>query len=260
MSSWLELPGDEEVRVVGEPVPGTREVRFGMAELRADAYRPNAWLLTVDGIAQSYVDLDDPTFLELDYVRFMGCVVDSLEPFDAALDVVHIGGGGGTFPRYLSALRPGSRHLIIEADGALAEFVDERLGLRSVPGVELRIGDGLSEIHTLSAASAHLVVADAFEGLRMAEGITGAAFTAQVARVLRTDGVYLLNLVGTRHQLDEIRAAFPHHALLDGDVFAGYVGNQVLAASRVPLPLETLYRQAEAAFPPVRVTVPDRPR
>ncbi|MRH86756.1 spermidine synthase-like protein [Nocardia sp. SYP-A9097] len=235
-------------------MPGRREVRFGIAELSVDLSRPSGWLLTVNGIAQSYVDLDDPTYLDLDYTRYLSYVVDSLEPSDAPLDVVHIGGGGCTFPRYLIAVRPGSRHLVIEADKLLAKFVDERLGLRALPGVELRIGDGLTEIATLPAASAHLVVADAYEGLRMAAGITGAEFTGQVARVLRPDGVYLLNLVGTRHELDAVYEVFPHRALLDGDVFAGYTGNQVLAASRVPLPLDALRQRVEQAWPPARVS------
>ncbi|MEC3915708.1 spermidine synthase [Nocardia sp. CDC160] len=242
MSNWLEAPA-------------SRTVRFGTAELRADAERPGGWLLTVNGIAQSYVDLDDPTFLELEYVRYLGYVVDALEPSTAPLDVVHIGAGGATFPRYLAAVRPGSRHLVIEADEALAEFVDERLGLRSIPGLELRLADGLTEIDTLPPASADLVIADAYEGLRLARGITGAAFTTEVARVLRPEGVYLLNLVGTRHNLDAIRAIFPHRVLLDGDVFADYNGNQVLAASRVPLPLEALRQRSGQAMPPVRVSV-----
>ncbi|AYF74176.1 spermidine synthase-like protein [Nocardia yunnanensis] len=239
---------------MGEPVAGVREVRFGVAELRADPERPGGWLLTVDGIAQSYVDLDDPSYLELEYVRYMGYVVDALAPADAPLDVVHIGGGGATFPRYLSAVRPGSRQLVVEADAALAEFVDERLGLRSLPGVELRLGDGLTELGGVDAASMDLVVADAYEGLRISAGITGAEFTAQVARVLRPEGIYLLNLVGTRHRLDHIERVFPHRALLDGDVFAGYTGNQVLAAARSPLPLDALRHRAEHEFPPVRVS------
>lgn len=255
MSDWLEAPEDEERGPVRRRVLGAREVRFGHAELFADEDRPGGCLLTVNGIAQSYVDLDDPTYLELEYVRYMGYVVDAMNPSDAPLDVVHIGGGGGTFPRYLSAVRPGSQHLIIEADEPLAEFVDELLGLRSVPGVELRIGNGLTEISTVPTASADLLVADAFEGLRIAQGITGPDFTHQVTRVLRPGGIYLLNLVGTRHHLEEIEAKFPYRALLDGDVFAGYVGNQVLAAGRIPLPLDALYRLTEDAFPPVRVSV-----
>ncbi|WKY51226.1 spermidine synthase [Nocardia seriolae] len=255
MSYGLEVRGGEGARAERVPVPGAREVRFGKAELLADADRPGNWLLTVDGVDQSYVDLDDPTYLELEYVRYMGHVVDSLEPSGAPLEAVHVGGGGGTFPRYLSAVRPGSRSLVIEADTALAEFVDEQLGLRSVPGVELRLGDGLTEIGTLPTASVDLVVADAFEGVRMAEGITGAGFAAQVARVLRSDGIFLLNLIGTGHQLDEIRAVFPHRVFLDGDALAEYVGNQVLAASRVPLPLDSLRGRAGQGSLPVQVSV-----
>lgn len=168
--------------------------------------------------------------------------------------MVHVGGGAATFPRYLSAVRPGSRHLVIEADAALVEFLDERLGLRAVPGIELRIGDGLTEVAMLPAASAHVVVADAFEGLRMVQGITGTEFTDQVARVLRPDGVYLLNLVDAQNSLDAVYATFPHRVLLDGDMFAGYDGNQVLAASRVPLPVEALRRRAEQAWLPTRVS------
>lgn len=254
MISMLDDPGRESGRAVRGPVPGTCAVRFGSAELSADADRPGGWLLTVDGISQSYVDLDDPTYLEFEYVRYLAYVVDSLEPSGAPLDVVHVGGGAGTFPRYVSAVRPGSRNLVIEADAALAEFVDEHLGLRAVPGVELRIGDGVTEISALPTASADVVVADAFEGLQMGQGITGGEFTDQVARVLRPDGVYLLNLIAPLDSLDVAYAVFPHRVLLDGDMFAGYDGNQVLAASRVPLPLEALRRRAEGAWFPTRVS------
>ncbi|MEV6774014.1 fused MFS/spermidine synthase [Nocardia sp. NPDC051030] len=235
------------------PVAGVREVGLGLAEVQADPDRPGGWLLTVNGITQSYIDLDDPTHLELDYLRYLAYVIDALEPFDAPLDVVHVGGGAGALARYLAVVRPGSRHLVLEIDAALVKFVDERLGLRAVPGLEVRVGDGLTEIATLPSASADVVVADAFEGLRMAAGILGAGFTSQAARVLRPSGVYLLNLIGTTHQLDAVHAMFPHTALLDGDVFAGYVGNQVLAASRVPLPLDALYRKVEQAWPPTRM-------
>ncbi len=43
--------------------------RGGAAELLADADRPGGWLLLVDRIRQSYVDLDDPTYLDFEYVQ-----------------------------------------------------------------------------------------------------------------------------------------------------------------------------------------------
>ena len=108
------------------PVPGQYPVRFGQAELLRDLDRPNGWLLNVNGVAQSYVDLDDPTHLEFDYVRRIGDVVDCVAEQGHPLDVVHIGGGACTLPRYIAATRPGSRQLVLEADGPLVELV--RLG------------------------------------------------------------------------------------------------------------------------------------
>ncbi|WP_051179666.1 spermidine synthase [Nocardia concava] len=253
MSNSSEAPCEEDAQSERTPGRVTREVRFGLAELAPDEDRAGGWFLRVNDIAQSYVDLNDPSHLELDYMRYLAYVLEAREPAAAPLDVVHIGGGAGTFPRYLAAVRPGSRQLVIEADEALAEFVDQHLGLRAVPGLDLRIGDGLSEIATLATDSMDVVVADAFEGLRMAPGITGAEFTAQVARVLRPDGIYLLNLIGTGAGSDAVRAVFPHRVLVDGDVFAGYVGNRVLAASRVPFRLDALNRIAGRAWPPTRV-------
>ena len=45
---------------------------YGRAELLRDADRRSAWMLLVDGIPQSHVDLDDPAYLEFEYVRGSG--------------------------------------------------------------------------------------------------------------------------------------------------------------------------------------------
>lgn len=53
-----------------EPIPVIRTVDCGTAKLLPDVDRPRAWLLTVDGAPQSYVDLDAPDHLEFEYVRY----------------------------------------------------------------------------------------------------------------------------------------------------------------------------------------------
>ena len=58
-------------------------------------------------LRHSYVDLDDPTFLEFAYVRAIASVVDAAFPEGEPLVAHHLGGGGLTFPRYLAATRPG---------------------------------------------------------------------------------------------------------------------------------------------------------
>jgi spermidine synthase len=243
---------------VAGPTPGQHEVKFGTAELLADADRPGGWLLTVDDVPQSYVQLDDPTYLEFEYVRRMGDVVDMLEPAGAPLESVHIGGGACTLPRYISAVRPGSRHLVIEADGALADLVREQLALRSVPQLRVRVGDGLVEVATLRDVSADLFVLDAFQQEVMPSGFGAREFVTQADRVLRPTGVYLANLaagmflLAGRQAVSAVTEVFPHVVLLaDPQVLRGRrEGNLVVAASRAPLPVAALTtRTASAPFP-----------
>ena len=238
------------------PTPGEYPVRFGTAELLADADLPGGWLLTVGGVAQSYVDLEDPTHLEFDYVRRIGDVIDCLET--GPLGVLHLGGAGCTLPRYVAATRPGSRQLVFDADAELIELVREQLDLRSVPQLRVRISDGRAGVATRRDHSADLLVADVFERASMPSGIATIEFTRDVARVLRPTGTYLLNiadgpgLVFTRRVAATVLTVFPHVVLLaEPAVLRGRrFGNVVLAAATQDLPLEAIKaRAASAAFP-----------
>ena len=238
------------------PTPGEYPVRFGTAELLADADRPGGWLLSVDDIPQSYVQLDDPAYLDFAYVRRMGDVLDALPP--GPVEAVHVGGGACTLPRYLAATRPGTRQLVLEADGPLVELVREELDLRSVPRLRVRIGDGRAELATLKDASADVLVLDAFVAATMPGRLATAEAMAQIRRVVREPGVLLVNiaadlaLVTSRRILATVAEFFPERAVLaDAAVLRGKrTGNLVLAAGARPLPVGTLaQRVARAAFP-----------
>ena len=45
-------------------------------QLAGDRDRPGAWTLLVDGTPQSHVDLGDPQYLEFEYMRRIGHLVD----------------------------------------------------------------------------------------------------------------------------------------------------------------------------------------
>lgn len=252
--------GTHHRRGAARPVPGRYPVRFGLAELLADADRPNAWLLTVDEVAQSYVDLDDPGHLEFEYVRRVGDVIDCLD--DGPLDALHLGGAGCTIPRYVAATRPGSRQLVFDADEQLIDLVREQLDLRSVPNLRVRISDGREGVSTRRDASADLVVADVFQRAKMPGDVATLEFTIDVARVLKPAGTYLINVADgpglkfTRRVVATIGAVFPHVVMLaDSGVLRGRrFGNLVLAASRKDLPLAGIGRRAASAAFPARVT------
>ena len=136
------------------------DIDSGVAELVADAGRPRAWTLRVDGIPQSHVDLDDPLYLEFEYMRRLGHLADLAAPDGQPLRVLHLGGGGLTLARYVAAARPGSSQLAVESDGALVDLVRRRLPLdqparstgRHTPRVRVRVGDARAELAQVRAA------------------------------------------------------------------------------------------------------------
>jgi hypothetical protein len=104
----------------------------GGIELLRDADRPGAWMLLIDGVPQSHVDLDDPGYLEFEYVRRLGHVIDTVAPAAQPLRVLHLGAGALTLARYVAATRPGSHQLAVEIDAALVDLVRLRLPLRPI--------------------------------------------------------------------------------------------------------------------------------
>ena len=106
----------------GQPDDGPPDAE-SRVELLGDADRPRAWMLLADGVPQSYVDLDDPYHLELEYLRRLGHVIDLAGPAGVPLRVLHLGGGGLTLARYVAATRPGSHQLAAESDARIV--VDE---------------------------------------------------------------------------------------------------------------------------------------
>jgi len=246
----------------GEVGSGEIPVGTGSAEFLADADRPGGWLLTVDRVPQSYVDLDDPSYIEFDYIRRMTETLDALAPRPPApLAVTHLGGGAATLARYVAWRRPGSPQIICEPDAALTEQVRARLPFRRDARVRIRPVDGRAGLGGLRAGSADVVVLDAYLGGRTPADLTTAEFFADAARVLAPSGVLIANLADggplayVRRVAASARAALPELALqLDPAVRRGKrFGNVILTASRAPLPVEAMRRAAAGAMFPASV-------
>ena len=245
------------------PRPGTWAVDGGTAELIADPDRPGAYLLAVDGVAQSYVDLVDPSHLEFAYVRHLAAILDStLGLSSGPADVVHVGGGAGTLARYLSARHRAGRprpQTVVEVDALLAAGVRERIG---VTGFVLEVGDGRDAVTARSSGSAAAVVTDAFVGPHVPPRLTTLEYLAEVRRVLHPDGCYAVNVADARPFAYGRRVAagllhsFPSVVLIaEPPVLRGRrFGNLVLAAADAPLPVDDLARRvAGDAVAPARV-------
>ncbi len=227
------------------PTGGTWEVRFGTAELVRDLDRPAGWMLLVDGTPQSYIDTEDPTFLEFEYVRLLADVIEATNPVDQPIRAVHLGGGGCTLARYLAATKPGSTQVVVEADELLVEVVRTQLGTR---GFRLRVGDGREALAHLTPGTSDVVVADVFVGAQVPSHFATVDYVREVEQVLTPDGVFVANVADSgslsfsRGQAANLAAVFEHVVVLaDPGLLRGRrFGNLVLAASHRPFPLDEL--------------------
>ena len=231
----------------------------GAAELIADADRPGGWLLLVDRIRQSYVDLDDPTYLDFEYVQSFADVLDALAP--GRLAVTHVGGGAGTLARYVAATRPGSPQVILEPDVALTELVRARLPFPRGARIRVRPVGGREGVAALRDASADVVVLDAFDGGRVPAELTTVEFFSDVLRVLRPGGVVLANVADgpplefSRRLAASVLSVFGS-VLVRADpsvLKRRRFGNVVLAASAASLPVAEVTRAAASAMFPHQV-------
>ncbi len=261
MSDRRSSRGDRVIR---------QRVDTGVAELVGDRDRPRGWTLLVDGTPQSHVDLDDPQYLEFEYMRRLGHLIDLAAPAGDALRVLHLGGGGLTLARYVAATRPGSSQLAVESDAALVELVRRQLPL-SQPGrratgtragrLRVRAGDARAVAERVPDGSFDVVVADLFAGARTPAHLGSAEFAAAVARTLSPAGLYAVNigdgppLAYARAQVATVCSVFPQACLIaDAAVLRGRrFGNLVLAAAQHGLPVAGLVRCVAADPFPARV-------
>ena len=175
--------------------PCAAETKYHCVNLEADPGNPDGYTLILDDLRHSYVDLSDPTYLKFDYVRWIAKAIDALHEPKAPLDVVFIGGGGFTLPRWLVKTRPGSHARVLEVDGELVDFDKEHLGLHTSPALQVSIGDARVSMLDVASHSADVVVGDAFGNLAVPWHLTTEEWTEEVKRVLKPGGLYALNVI-----------------------------------------------------------------
>lgn len=242
-------------------------------ELLADPDRPRAWTLLVGSTPQSYVDLDDPLYLDFEYVRRLGHLLDLAAPAGEPLRVLHLGGGALSLARYVAATRPGSSQLAVDSDADMVDLVRERLPLSQPsrragggPGrIRVRVGDARAVLEKLRPGSFDVVIADLFAGSRTPAHLTSVEFTAVASGALTPGGLFAVNigdgppLAHARARAASVREVFGDACVIgDAAVLRGRrFGNLVLAASDDDLPVADLTRRVAADPFPGRILAGD---
>jgi spermidine synthase len=235
------------------PTPCEEETSYHCARVVADPERDAGRVLLLDTLRHSYVDVENPSYLEFEYVRAIAATVEAThgtEPVSA----LHLGGGGLTLPRWLAATRPGTRSLVLEVDPGVVAIDREQMELHTSDDLQVRVVDARVGLADETPGSRDVVVGDAFGGLSVPWQLTSREAVQLADRALTDDGVYAVNLIDhpplrfVRAELATMRAVFPHVVLLArSPVLADQDGGNVVAvASRSPIDVERL-----------RTTLPD---
>ncbi|QTX05513.1 spermidine synthase [Agromyces archimandritae] len=177
----------------------TRPGGPGDVTVTADPIDEGALELVIDGAVQSHVVPGRPERLFFEYTRRLGHVVDLMGPPGAPLNVLHLGGGGMSLPRYTAWARPGSTQTVVEAERRVVDAVAERMPLSPAEAAAIRIvvDDALGSLDGLGgelAGSVDLVIVDAYRGLEPAASVLDGTLFARLVPLLAGDGVVAVNV------------------------------------------------------------------
>ncbi len=251
--------GRRSPRLPTEPVA----IATGTAQLVVDLDSPDLVTLLVNGVPSSCLDLRDPSYLEFEYHQQMAAVLDRLPP--GPLRALHLGAGGCTLARWLDDARPGSRQLAVDIDAVLVDLVRGWFALPRSPALRLRVAEARDALSSLPDAGWDVVVRDVFDGNVTPPALTTRGAAEQVRRVLRPDGLYLVNCVDrppltlARAEAATLAATLgPVLVIAEPGVLRGRrYGNVVLAAGRGDLDLAALGRALRTLPVPARLLDPD---
>jgi hypothetical protein len=221
--------------------PRSVRTEFGEAALVPDPARPRGWTLLVDGVPQSYVDLDDPEHLEFGYARLVGRLLRSWRPPRVRKKVLHLGGGGLTLARWLDHRWAGVTQRVVDRDPDLMALVASEMPFPA--SVVAETGDARTALEGSGPGEYDVIIADVFAGAATPVRIAETGFAVAAARALAPGGLYLMNvtdvppLAWTRVQVATLRSAFAEVAVYgERAVVRGRrSGNVILPAGNVPM-------------------------
>jgi spermidine synthase len=201
--------------------------------------------LMLDHLIHSYVVLDDPTVLDYGYEHAYATLTRIHATGRAPLNTLFIGGGGYTFPRYVAAVYPSATVDVIEIDPAVIGTAYDRLGLPRTPRIRSFNDDARTFlIEWADPQQYDIVFGDAFNDLSVPYHLTTVEFNRIIARRLKPDGIYLVNVIDKfeggeflKAYANALRTSFPHvYVFGRGAAFQPFDRNTyVLMASKQPL-------------------------
>ncbi|MGO1591187.1 MAG: spermidine synthase [Ancrocorticia sp.] len=243
-------------RLPSEPV----STDFSIAEIGQSPYRPSLITLYLDGAESSALDLDDPRYLEFEYMQHIDLIIGATLGDTVPLRALHLGGAGCALARAMDAGHPGSKQLAIELDRQLARDVREWFDLPPAPRLRIRNDEARHALDTTKARW-DVVIRDAFRVREVPLQLRTSECVKRAHEVLSPGGLYIMNSIASTgftrlgEEIATVAEHFPHiMAIVDPSILKGRrFGNIVIAASDHEFPLGEISKRVRRLSLPASV-------
>jgi spermidine synthase len=169
----------------------------------------HAYSLTLDHLMHSVVRLDDPTWLFYKHEYIQAELLLQARARGGETNLLVIGGGGYTFPRYVEFQMPDVNVEVVEIDPGVTKIAHEKLGLSRDTKIRTFNLDGRQFVsERASKGKYQLVMQDAVNDLSVPGHLMTKEYNDAVKSTLTPDGAYLLTLIDDLPKGQLWRAAF----------------------------------------------------
>jgi spermidine synthase len=163
--------------------------------------------LVLDHLVHSYVDLEDPKFIGYGYERVYSELTEWHVHGKPEFRTLSIGGGGYTFPKYVTAFYPGAHADVLEIDPAVTRAAHDYLKLPYDERIRTYNQDArLWFIENHPVGQYDLIYGDAFNDLSVPWHLTTLEFDRMLRQSMRDDGILMTNIIDNYRTGEFLRA------------------------------------------------------
>jgi spermidine synthase len=152
--------------------------------------------LVLDHLIHSYTDLNDPLYLQYEYIRIYEEMVRWQAEKRNSFKTLFIGGGGYTFPRFIEAKYPQAEIDVVEIDPEVTRVAKKYLGISENTKIHSFNQDGRWYVMNFKEKGSYdFIFGDAFNDLSIPYHLTTKEFAMQLKMLLKPDGLLLTNVI-----------------------------------------------------------------
>ena len=233
------------------------ETQYQALTVTAEEGNPAHRAFYQDTLRHSEVDLSDLGDLKYPYMRIYDALVNrQMGKNERPVRLLLLGGGGYVFPNVLFRARPGSEIVVVEIDPGVTKAAQAAFGLPKDAPIEIHhmdarnyVADALRRNRAApgSVPPFDLIVCDSVSDYSVPYQLTTKEFMGDVKRLLKPEGLYVMNLIDAfdvgafmNAIAQTFAEVFPHRGAVSAIPELGVRNTTVFVGSEAPLALDDI--------------------